>query len=430
MRATIEDELDLQVERPIAGGRMLARAAGQIVFVSGTVPGERVRARVERRTRDVLWARTIDVLEAGPSRRETTLDAACGGLAYAHIHYDDQRRFKAEILADAFRRIARRPLAAPPEVAPSPETGYRLRARLHLHGGRAGFLREGTHDWCDADGTGQLARGSVAAIAAALEQIGESALRSCKAVLLAENIAANERVLHLEPFDGQAIEIDGDTALSPGITGLTTSRGDEIVILAGAGRVADAARDLFGDPLPAGVDAGVTWSRGAVSFFQGNRYVTGTLARHVLAQISGTRVVDAYAGVGLFALPLASRGCDVIAIEADAHAAADLDRNSARWIDRLRVVPKPVERALPRVAAGSIETIVLDPPRTGLSPAALDSLARLSAPQCVYVSCDPATLARDAGRLFAHGYELDDVRAFDLFPNTAHIEAVATFSRR
>src|SRR5678810_1255295 len=109
---------------------MLARHAGRIVFVDGAIPGERVRVRVTKSSRQSLWADTIEVLTPSPDRRDPICEPACGGLAFAHIGYERQRALKSQILADAFRRLARMDLGAP-EIAASPESGYRLRSRLH-----------------------------------------------------------------------------------------------------------------------------------------------------------------------------------------------------------------------------------------------------------------------------------------------------------
>src|SRR5687767_6618750 len=111
--------VELTIERPVAGGRMLARMDGQVVFVAGAIPGERVRALITRRTGNVAWAETHDVLEASPDRREPFADPRCGGALYAHIHYGRQLQLKAEVIADTFRRIAKHPLSADVEVIPS-----------------------------------------------------------------------------------------------------------------------------------------------------------------------------------------------------------------------------------------------------------------------------------------------------------------------
>ena len=194
--------IDLQIERPVAGGRMLARHEGQVVFVSGAIPGERVRVRVERRAKNTLFAATVEVLEASADRREPFCDAACGGLAFAHVQYARQLALKSAIVADAFHRIARITLPDP-AVTPSPETGYRLRARLHVRNGRPGFFREGTHDWCDAGPTGQLLPESLAAVTDAVRALGANAVL-CEAVVVSENVAATERALLFEPVpDGR-----------------------------------------------------------------------------------------------------------------------------------------------------------------------------------------------------------------------------------
>jgi tRNA/tmRNA/rRNA uracil-C5-methylase (TrmA/RlmC/RlmD family) len=121
--------------------------------VAGAIPGERVVARVERVAKAVAHADTVDVLTASPDRRPAA-DWRCGGRDYAHVAYERQRALKSEIIADAFRRLARLPLATLPPVMPSEERGYRLRARLHASGGRLGFFREGSHALCDAGATG------------------------------------------------------------------------------------------------------------------------------------------------------------------------------------------------------------------------------------------------------------------------------------
>jgi tRNA/tmRNA/rRNA uracil-C5-methylase (TrmA/RlmC/RlmD family) len=157
--------LALDIEKPAAGGRMIARHEGEIILVSGTLPGEKVQARVDKVGRGVAYAQTLEVLEPAADRRSVIADPACGGNVYAHISYDRQRALKAEVLADAFARIARIRIEKAIEVAPSPEIGYRMRARLHVRGGAIGFFREGTHDLCDPASTGQLLPGSTDALA-------------------------------------------------------------------------------------------------------------------------------------------------------------------------------------------------------------------------------------------------------------------------
>src|SRR5262245_28797913 len=150
------DVVDLAVERPAAGGEMLARAAGQIVFVSGAIPGERVIARIERVAKQVAHARVVEVSEPSPDRREPFADPLCGGSLYSHISYPRQRALRSEVLADAHARTGKIAVRGPVVVTASADEGYRMRARLHVRGHRVGFYREGTHDICDARTSRQL----------------------------------------------------------------------------------------------------------------------------------------------------------------------------------------------------------------------------------------------------------------------------------
>src|SRR5262245_40708444 len=148
--------LTLTIEKPAAGGPMIARVDGQVVLVTGAIPGETVRARVERVGRGVAHADTVGVESASPDRRDVFADPRCGGCLYGHMAYGRQLEIKSQVIADAFQRIGRLPLAAAVPVAPSPEDGYRMRARLHVRGPRIGFYRENTHEICDVRQTRQL----------------------------------------------------------------------------------------------------------------------------------------------------------------------------------------------------------------------------------------------------------------------------------
>jgi 23S rRNA (uracil1939-C5)-methyltransferase len=418
-------ELELAIERPVAGGRMLARHEGRVVLVAGAIPGERVRARVERTTRQVMWAQAVEILDASADRREPSVDPACGGALYSHISYARQLQLKGEVIADAFRRTGKMSLPQPPRVAASPERGYRLRARLHVRNGRVGFFREGSHAICDAAATGQLHADAAAAVAWLSHALG-SRLTHCDSLFVAENIAATERIAHLVARDDARLDdLPIIIPASVNLIGVTTSLPGRTVVLDGAATVSDSAAHVFGADSP--VDAGVTWTRQAASFFQGNRFMVGALLRHVLAKSGVGSCVDLYSGVGLFAVALAAGGRRVIAVEGDPVSGSDLRVNAAPWQSRLRVVMSAVEEFVRHPLTPSPDVVVLDPPRSGVTPLVVDALVRWRAPRIVYVSCDPPTLARDARQLVAAGYQVSSVEAFDLFPNTPHVESVVTF---
>lgn len=418
-------DLELDIERPVAGGDMLARHDGRIVFVSGAIPGERVRARVIRRRGGVTWAETREVLEASPDRREPGADPRCGGRAYAHVAYPRQLALKADVIADAFRRLARRPLDAVVPVLGSPEAAYRVRARLHVSQRRLGFLREGTHQWCDAAATGQLSSAALEAIDGFALATGDGLL-ACDSVLLSEDTGGAGRVLVCTLRQGAALEGWIGRPLTPGVTGVVvlTTRGH--FLAAGADRLIERSR-AWAASAETGVPD-VTWARRGASFFQGNRFLVGPLLERVLNAAQGDRFIDLYAGVGLFAIPMAARGQRGLAVEGDEFSSGDLSANAQAWSDRLRVQAGAVEGVTGAAEMPEADVVVVDPPRTGLSPEAADGLLRWGAPRVVYVSCDVPTLARDAARLFAGGYELTSIEAFDMFPGTPHVECLAVFA--
>ena len=188
------------------------------------------------------------------------------------------------------------------------------------------------------------------------------------------------------------------------------------------------------DPLPV-ITGGRAVSgdllRHAESFFQGNRYLLGDLVNAVVAAVPQSgEVLDLYAGVGLFAVSLAAAGYhEVTAVEGDRASGADLRRNARPYEPKIAAQIARVEDYLASRRGRPAATTIVDPPRTGISKEALEAVITHRTPRIVYVSCDPATLARDTRRLLDAGYLLTSLRAFDLFPNTPHVESLAIFER-
>ncbi len=417
----LPSEIDLSVEKPAAGGRMIARHVGQIVLVAGAIPGERVRARVERTSKGVIYATTVEVLEASGDRRPADTDWLCGGNVYAHVAYSRQLQIKAAIVADAFARIARLPLGAPPPVTGSEERAYRMRARLHARGGRLGFFREGTHELCDPAITGQLHPDTLDVLDRLQSAVAREGVAGLRSIELSENMPADQRALHMEverPTDlGRLAQMEGH-----GVTGLSYS-----------GPFAGIASTVFGTPVVSDRvlivrDAGehaMTLQRNVRAFFQANRYLLPTLVTRVVSLVGNGPVVDLYAGVGLFGVALAACGVrGIVAVEGDRVSAQDLKANAATYEGALTAVQQPVEAFLARSAPAPDTTLIVDPPRTGMSREAMAGILAFGARTIVYVSCDVATLARDVRRLVDVGYAIDEIESFDLFPNTAHVETV------
>jgi len=407
------ERLRLTIERPAAGGRMIARHDGAVVFVSGAIPGEIVDAEIEKVQRGTAWAATRDILERSPDRVDGAPDGACGGSVFAHIAYERQRQLKSAIVDDAFRRIGRITLESPVEVVASPVNGYRMRARLHVRNGRIGFFREGTHSLCEAAPTGQLRDDTIEVIRRLELSLAGEPRPQVGDIEIAENIDASERAVHLELLpDGDASRLAAVTQVE-GVAGASCARPESARTM-----------ELFGSTTVTDQILGVRLERHVRSFFQGNRYLLAPFVESVLQHLGRGSLVDLYAGVGLFSLTAQAAGAGPItAVEGDLFAARDLKRNAK---GEITVVELPVERFRAR---GKTAAVIVDPPRTGMSKDALARAIELNAPSLVYVSCDVATLARDSRVLLDAGYRITSARAFDLFPNTAHVETVIAFSR-
>jgi 23S rRNA (uracil1939-C5)-methyltransferase len=408
---------------------MIARHDGAVVFVAGAIPGETVDAEVERVQRGLLWAVARNVLEPSTDRLPEVPDLECGGCVLAHVRYERQLAIKREIIEDGLRRIGHLTPPAQLEVAPSPIDGYRMRARLHLRGGRIGFFKEATHELCEPRQTRQLLPESLAAVHRLAHDLRVVDPTLEAEIDLAENVPGSERACHLEISRGRVGGRLGDRLEAiDGFTGASFSLGTEA-----------RTRTLWGSPLVADTLSVATTEeartmslvRHVRAFFQGNRFLLERLVDHVRSVIAPGVIVDLYAGVGLFSIGAVIAGLgQALAIEGDEVAAANLRRNAAQCAGGVRVRSESVEAFLSGPHAdGSPSTVIVDPPRSGLSKEALAGVQRLRAPRLIYVSCDVATLARDARLLCEGGYAIDEVRAFDMFPQTAHVETVIAFSR-
>ncbi len=413
--------ISLAIEKPAAGGRMIARVDGQVILVSGAIPGERVMARVEKVSKSVAYAETTSVEDASRDRRAVSGDPLCGGCLYSHIAYARQLEIKSQVIADAFTRIGRLTLPSPVSVTPSPEDGYRMRARLH-------------DDVCDARQTRQLLPASLDALDRLMAAMRALRVEGIHEIELAENLDASDRAVALDlaaAADPGALERLASTA---GVTGLATPYGVH-------GRVHVI------DRLDLGEDRAVELRRHVLAFFQGNRHLLTSLVTHVAGHVpEGSDLIDLYAGVGLFSIAAAvARGARVTAVEGDRVAAADLEANAAAAGGAVVPIHQSVEQFLGPAKAGRHDsgawargvrlqpdrprTVIVDPPRTGMSREALDGAVALRASRLVYVSCDVATLARDARRIVDAGYAIANAQAFDMFPNTPHVETVVAFDQ-
>ena len=420
----IGETVETAIEKAVYRGRGLGRVGGRVVFVPRTYAGDRVKARVREVRTGWAEASLEGVLSPAPGRRDSPCEYVpeCGGCAYQDLGYEAQLAAKESILRESLAR-AGAPWEGEIPVQSSPETGWRLRANLHFSEGkgglRLGLKQEGTRRVVDIEHCLQLSDGM------------NGVLRSLRAALAGRpGLSSRLRGIEvLESPDGEARVVSLAVALGLDKAPLLAFVEHEVPGLDGFGLDAGRGRHLWlsGSPHVAVPVLGLRMRVHVRSFFQANRFLYEPLTQAVLDLLPGRgRALDLYAGVGLFALPLAARdGGEVIAAERAPTAASDARANARRnGLDGVRVIRSDVREALAATPRESGERIVLDPPRTGVERDIVDLVAARRPEAIVYVSCDPPTLGRDLARFASLGFRPDTVRIFDLFPDTFHLETV------
>ncbi len=413
-----------------AGGAGVAELPdGRVAFIHRTAPGDQVEIRVSRVHARWAEAELVAVLHPGPGRVEPTcpLYERCGGCALQHLEYAEQLRWKGRIVADALTRLGGLQVE-PPDVAPSPETlRYRNRVTFtvrRLGGGRilAGFhMLHRRGNVLDVRAECRLPEPPIADAWTALRDAWREGARPLP---IGRELRVTIRALE----DGVVVLVRG---------GAEGWRGDEL--MARVPRVVGVWHQPRGGARPALVGGTPTFEAwgadripvGGEAFLQVNRDGARLVLDHVLrlagAPAQGPAAglaVDAYCGVGVYGRALADRGWTVTGIESDPESCAAARHEAPTGFSVLEGL---VEEHLPRTLPA--ELVVVNPPRSGLQEWVPGMLLHHRPRRVVYVSCDPATLARDAKRM-SLGYRLVGLRAFDLFPQTAHVETVATFETR
>jgi 23S rRNA (uracil1939-C5)-methyltransferase len=376
----LSEETTLPIEKLVYGGDGLARLDGRVVFTPFVLPGETVRAGIERVKNDLWRGKLLEVVEpaAGRITPHCPYFGRCGGCQYQHASYEVQLEQKVAILREVLRRVGKIDYTQDIETIAGEPWHYRNRVQLHIDSGAIGYFEPGSHSLCSID---------------------HCPISSPK---LNEAIAQLHRELpKVRPFKA-------------GVELFTNETDVQVNVL---DKVPPSVRAVFN---AIGVRDALQYADFRVSrnsFFQVNRFLVDRLTSCVCDGLAGNLAVDLFAGVGLFARSLALSFKTVVAVESGFSAFQDLVANAPA-----QAFQQSVEDYLPTITEPP-DLIVADPPRSGLGKLLIAELVRIRAHSLVLVSCDPATLARDLQGLMA-AYRIERLSLVDLFPQTAHLETV------
>ncbi|TEU14364.1 MAG: 23S rRNA (uracil(1939)-C(5))-methyltransferase RlmD [Anaerolineales bacterium] len=402
------------------GGAALGRHEGKVVFVPYVIPGEEVLVAIVEDKGRYARGRLVDVLSPSTQRvlppcphfgsHAAAAAVGCGGCHWQHIAYEAQLEFKQRIVQDQLERIGRFESVLVKPTIGSPEPWYyrnHVQFALDEHG-RLGFIeaeRQRVVPIEECYIMHPLLDEVFGALDLEMPELERLSLRC--------GVNTGQKMAVFETHEDEPFELEVDLPVS-------------CVFLLSDGRTAT----LIGQEYISEILAGHEYRISASSFFQINTPQAEELVhlvRDYLAPTGSEVLLDAYCGVGVFGLSLASEVGQVIGVEESPIAVADA-RFNAGLADNVEFVEGRVEEVLPSIGV-PIDLAVLDPPRQGCASEVLTVLARLAPAKIVYVSCDPATLARDTRRLVQAGYQLVEVQPLDMFPQTYHIESVALLRR-
>lgn len=443
-------ELELTITGYTSEGQGVARVEGLAVFVAGAIRGETVRVKIEHLGHTAAYGRLLEVLRPSEHRVAPGCPhaGACGGCVFWHMDYAEELYAKAQRVTDALNRIGGQnlPLVS---IVPSPQqTGYRNKAQypVSLVKGRptAGFFRPRTHQVLD---------------------VGRCRIQGSAADRAKDTVIRWMRDNHVTPYDektrkGLVRHIYVRTASVTGqVLVCLVIHGDGIpqestlvenllknvdnlgtVVLSihkkpGNAVLGDRFRTLYGPGYIEDQLCGLEFRLSPRSFYQVNHDQAQQLyeAAVALAELTGRETaMDLYCGTGTISLVLARKAGRVIGVEIIEQAVADARENAVRnGLSNAEFRCADASQAAAQLAAEGIrpDVIVVDPPRKGLDEAVIDAMVQMAPDRIVYISCDPATLARDVRRLTDRGYSLTTTRAFDMFPRCAHVESLVQLKR-
>jgi len=406
--------ITLKLDTMAHGGDAIGRHEGRAVFVPYAIPGEEVRVEIVDDRERWARARLVEVLAPSPARVEPRCpyfgQGKCGGCQWQHIETEVQTRMKGLVTMDQLRRIGK--FEEPPVFEPlADEVGweYRNHALFRVDPeGKLGFLSTRSHDVCPVKDC-LILHPLLSRLYGSLDM----AYPELEWMELRAGTATGDLMVLLQAKEEESPSLEVDFPLS-----IVQLRHDDAVApLIGLDYFLETVHDR-------------EFRVSATSFFQVNTRQAAELVNVVMGALDLTgseHVLDAYCGVGLFTAFIAEEAASVTGIEVNPPAVVDAGHNLAH-ADNVTLLEGPVEEQMREITT-KLDAVLVDPPRTGLAPVVVDALVEGSPDRIVYVSCDPATLARDCKRLAKQGYGLSWVQPVDLFPQTYHIENIALLER-
>ena len=437
---------EVQIEKLIYGGDALGHHNGKPVFVSQTLPGERIEAEPTHTLKGILHSRPVRILAASTERVDPPCPyfGRCGGCQYQHMVPTSQTIHKVEILRETLSRIGKVSWASEIIAHSGPAWGYRNQAQFKLTvepGGNTvlGFFAASSHDVVPVE-TCNIISPSLGMVLGKLQTwIKENSgsgigtgMEGCREIdLMADHNDENVMMT----FRGEV-----NPANSKHLADTLFNVLPQVKTVATESQVPGQEFQVFGQPSLNYQAGDFNYRVSPGTFFQTSRFLIPQLIRRAasIPQQKGSEngspplklALDLYAGAGLFALPLARQFQQVIAVESNPSSAADLAANASRGRHgRIRAVHQPVFDFLKHSHNSEPDLVVIDPPRAGVGLPTLRLLTNLCPRRIHYVSCHPPTLARDLAFLLAARYRIESIQMFDFFPQTYHIECLVALSR-
>ena len=438
--------MEFTIEKWVYGGEGLARIEAddqgrrKAVFVPFVLPGETVEATIIEDRAGFARARFDSVEKPALARVPPMCQYffRCGGCQYQHADYGKQLELKRDILVETLQRVAKIQLVIEVQLHSAEPYQYRNRTRLKVRSGpefAIGYHRFGTNELLpvkECPISSPLIQRGIAAMWEIGQESDCEGLREVQffathddSKLLVEFYSEHDTAGTLDGFVGKLRRALPEIA---GVTVFPWSTSDADDERAPLTTIRDgSSAQTFGDrSLEYKTEAG-TFRVSAGSFFQTNRFLVDELVRTAVADVSGHTALDLYAGTGLFSVPLAKRFDRVIAVESSPFSSADLRHNMP---PNAKPVQATTEQYLQNVGQKSgLDFVLLDPPRSGMGERTARMLGQLRVPRLTYVSCDPATLARDVRVLEQYGFRIESAHLVDLFPQTFHMETVLHLAR-